>query len=255
MDSFETLPVDNSTLTLIANRQQSHEISPSFANLLKAIHTTTLGPSEPENLRKVEAVLDLHGAPVFQNSDHIVYVGSGEDWHFPVALGVGFIDMIDPIFSDTSKVEQVLRSVRKFDATARTELSGEDSIISALIDLGKEPQPIQLRLIGKAATAYMPEYPLNGVLEFLGPTKIDVGESSPVLPNIAEKLQTDARVINFDFNQRELPEKSGWVIQNIGKQHVLRVTDTSLIVALAKASKVAKDKWWASVPQPPSVKQ
>ena len=232
MDSFETLPVDNS----------------SFAALLKAIATTTLGPSEPENLRKVEAVLDLHGAPVFQNSDHIVYVGSGEDWHFPVALGAGSIDMVDSIFSDPSKVQLVLRSVRKFDAKARMELPGEDSIISASIDLGKGHQSIQLRLIGKAATAYMSEYPLNGVLEFLGPTKIDEGESSPVLPNIAEKLQTDARIINFDFDHRQLPENSGVAIQNIAKQSVLRVTDTSLIVALAKESKAARDKFFATMP-------
>lgn len=248
MDSFETLPVDNSILTLIAARQQSHEISPSFANLLKAINTTTLGPSGPENLRKVEAVLDLHGAPIFQNSDRIAYVGSGEDWQFPVGLGAGSIDMVDPLFSDPSKVKSVFGSVREFDAEARMELQGEDNIISASIDLGKRPQPIQLKLIGKAATAYMPEYPLNGVLEFLGPTKIDEGEISPVLPNIAEKLQADARVLNFDFDQRQLPEKSGWVIQNIAKQSVLRVTDTSLIVALAKEFKIARDKFFANMP-------
>lgn len=228
--------------------QLGHDIPSGLARLLRAISTTTLGSSQQENFRKREAVLKFREAPVFDTQDHIAYIGSGEDWQFPAALGAGTIDMVDPVFSDSTTAMRMLRNVQKIDGNARLGYPGKDCIISAVVDIGEGPKPIRLRLIATEAALYDPGYPLDGVLEFLGPTKIDGGESSPVLPNIAKKLRPGARVINFDFSEQALPNNSGWLVQGGEKPSVLRVADNKLVISLAEAALEARKNFFDHMP-------
>lgn len=179
------------------------KVTTQYACLLHDLRSATTSGSLAD-LEKVEAALSLRDE-LFGNfsNGRIAYVGSGYDWEFPVALGARTIDMVDAGFSDTGLLERLLGGIESVAPDAVFEV-GEFPTVKFDINLGEGEEKVSLRLLGIDVTKYRPPNPLNGVLEFAGPTK-GYMDDSPVFPSIAQALTPGATVVNFDFQHNTVP--------------------------------------------------
>jgi len=185
-------------------------ITPEYAKLLRAIHSSTFLNGNISDQRKVIAALSLQeglseGAI---GKKKVAYLGSGLDWHFAVALGARDIDMVDTEYSKPEVVAELMKNVKAFDSEAKVQ-QGEKSTITFRLSLGAEPEAVTLNLFAQDVTAYEPSGDLGGVIEAQGPTKGYTDGSSPVLPNVAKHLPTGAFVLNFAFYQEQRTPVAG----------------------------------------------
>ena len=197
-------------------------LSPSLAAVMTEMSTaSTSGP-----LATLEIVRSIVGvqtsAPEIFQEGVIAYVGSGVDWHFPVALGARNIDLVDLGFASLEMREKLLESVRHFDIAAI--MQGNELAFTLSLQEGK-PERIRLRMISEDI-AQMQDYPaeeLRGVIEFAGPTK-SVTPNEPVIPAIRKRLRSGAVILNHDFRLPNfIPEEHGFQTRQLRNTSVLQV--------------------------------
>lgn len=202
---------------LISKLEQNQSISPKYANLLRSISSSTLGRAGAD-LRKVEAAVELKDALAREgfSARRMAYIGSGLDFHFPVALGARTIDLVDIVYKDEGSIPKLLERVRKIDSDAQLEVGDRSEIVFQL-DVGNGKELTRLRIIPDDVREYQPDEPLGGVIEILGPTKEFNNSSSPVLPNVASRLSRDAIILNFDFSGNDANHYNGLEYKKVGK--------------------------------------
>ena len=182
---------------LIQTKLDNGDIQEDYARLLKAIHASTLEPASAE-LEKVKAALllreQLKDTPFATGK--IAYLGAGTDWEFPVALGATDIIMEDLDYIGHGLQEEVMNSIRGFS----TEVEELGDRLRFQISINGEPQSVQLCFASANVREYVPNTPLDGVLEMLGPTKSYTNQL--LLPEIAAKIQEGGIILNHDYAMR-----------------------------------------------------
>jgi len=241
------------TIRLIDQSIKKRIITPQFADLLKSIRTSTFGFPEAHTLKKVQAAIQLKDKLITDEANQkiVAYIGSGRDWQFPVALGARNIDMVDAIFSSDDSVLNLLESIKEHDANAEL-IPGEIKEIHFGIDIGKGSEKVIVRLHPSDVMEYEPNHLLYGVLEYLGPSKTYLGETSSVTPNIARKVSQGGFILNFDFNDANLrlspSQDSGVEKMGFGDFSFLKVVDIGHLVQQAERSFQNKKVMWESMP-------
>ncbi len=190
---------------MIASAMQNGAITLQYADLLRKIQSSTFG-AELADLQKVQTVLSMQDELGLANlgTGRVVYVASGIDWEFPVALGARDIDMVDLSFEKTrsgNAKRDLLKSVREADPKATVSKNGD---ISFGIDLGGEGcENIDLHMIALDADSYTPTVPVQGVIEYNAPHSTN---KELVRGNILPSLSPGASVFNFDFYEDYSPD-------------------------------------------------
>ncbi|MBI4226121.1 hypothetical protein HY612_03335 [Candidatus Roizmanbacteria bacterium] len=243
-------------LRLIREAQTAGMISSQYARLLESIGTSSSGAVEGANLRKTNAALRLKGRLLPTGSKApVAYIGSGIDWQFAIALGARNIDMVDIGFAQSENMtKELLATVKQFDPNV-TITSQEKPELHFELDLGKGLEDITLRLYGVEVSQYLPDYDLGGVIEFLGPSKGELDQSMPVLPNVARRLSPASFVANFDFDSRFITENSGLTLQTIGDQSYFVVDNKNATVKKSQESLQKKSDFWDSLPSTSGIKK
>jgi len=215
--------------SLIDGLRGAGKITDQYANLLRSIHTSTFG-AEGASLSKVKAVIALK--ETLGNNGiaqkHAAYIGSGLDWHFPVALGARDIAMIDPMYQNPEDRQRLLKSVREFDPEAKID-GEEDLLINFAVDIGEGMENVTLHLDKTDVNTYEPQLPLGFVLEFRGPSAIK--SNVPILENIARGMADDGLVLNFDYiHEAQYTPDIG--MEEIGREgfRLYRVTNQNKLI-------------------------
>lgn len=109
------------------------------------IDTNTMPRSKREIKKSVVLeVIEQHLIPDGILRGHkLVYIGSGADVEYPLALGGRNIVMVDPIFSDPRAVQDTVSQVRRIVAEVVME---DTKKLSFDFDFGSGPEPVVVEL-------------------------------------------------------------------------------------------------------------
>lgn len=199
--------------------------SQQLVDLLKSISSETTGKNEADYL-KIKSILRLRENLIPQiNQSKVVYVYSGFDWQFPVALGSREIDMVDIAFKTEENRKKLLERIKLFDSEAAL-LDSERPEIKFKLDLSNKGSydVYVLRLWGCDVQEYKPSYNIATVLEFGGNTSGSSDGTMPVFPNISSHLSIGSTIANFGFGINNLRTESG--LEVVGnKSQYLRVSN------------------------------
>lgn len=197
----------------IQSALETSQITPQFASLLQSIDTKSQGKAEGDLLKVELALADPH---LFSHTDgQVVYVGSGVDWQFPVAIGARNITMLDVSFQNTALKERLVENVK---AHAR-DITEEDGGITFSIDLGKGTEVVTLRMQDDDIQTYVPQEELGGVLESFGPT----GHFTRgiVMPQVASSIKEGGIILSTRYSE----EITGLRRLTVGKGNAYQVTN------------------------------
>ncbi|MEI6346235.1 MAG: hypothetical protein WCO79_03310 [bacterium] len=135
---------------------------------LDAITTTTLPVSKKEVKKGI--VLELADKAIISadtlRTHPLVYIGSGTDIEYPLAIGGRQIQMVDTLLSDEKMQEEVIAKITKLISAAPEVSSGT---IHFTFDFGSGPEPVSVMLVSKFLP-YFEEKRLEG--DFVLPSDI-----------------------------------------------------------------------------------
>jgi hypothetical protein len=224
---------DQTKIKLIDNLKKQRKISSQFADFLLGVQTSTFD-SQQATLRKIKAILSLR--EVLKNygikEKHALYIGSGYDWRFPIALGARDIVMLDIDSSRSDLKEELFKNIQTFDPKAKTKIEN-NPVIELSFDIGEGLETARLELVTSDVAEYHPEKPVDFVLEFAGPTKNSNRSRVPVLTNIAAAMSSDALVFNSDYDHihKTLYDPSiGMKEIDLSGFHVYQVSDRNQMI-------------------------
>ncbi len=115
-------------------------------NAFDTINTTT--NPRGENIKKKQGIIAELLRKKLLYEGHLinkptVYIGSGDDIEYPLALGARKIELVDPIFSDEEfKKRTVAKIANLFDS-----VQIQDDIITGMFDYGDGLEPVTVRLV------------------------------------------------------------------------------------------------------------
>lgn len=208
--------------SLLSQLQGSGQIPIGLLEILRRIHSRTFrGPQA--TLEKIKAVLEMSESLriTFENG-RVVYIGSGDDWEFAVALGAKDIDMVDPDFDGKNLRSSLFSSVQSFDPHASLIKVNGDTTIRFSIDIGYGIEQVSLHPKAMSVSNYIPSSPLVGVLEFAGPSK-DIAPNLPIIPPLSRNLAPGAAILNFDYYGQYEPISDLRITpQTIGKSTIFK---------------------------------
>jgi hypothetical protein len=117
-------------------------------NVLNSITTTTLPISKKE--MKKGAVLEIIEKRLLSDEilrNHpLVYIGSGIDIEYPLALGGRHIIMVDPIFVDETAISEVIERIK---VACNKEAKDDDGKLSFTFDFGSSNEDVLVELSAK----------------------------------------------------------------------------------------------------------
>jgi hypothetical protein len=76
-----------------------------------------------------------------------VYIGSGVDIEYPLALGARKIEMVDPLFEDQKAVDYIIEKLSSLLGKEITQ--DEEGVLNVLFDFGDGPETLSIRLVSK----------------------------------------------------------------------------------------------------------
>lgn len=235
---------------LIQSVLDQETITPEYAKLLENISTTTSGETIYSELRKVQCTLELVDYLKTKEigDKNTVYVGSGVDWQFPVALGARKICMADYVLDHEEDIEKLLKSIGNLSDSVM--YNKDESQISFYINLGKGDELVELNLHKDCATEIQSDDPIDLVIEHYGPTAPFQG-TSPVFPEIAAQTRVGTIIANFDHHQSmdNDEENKGGLRRIFGKNmNIYEVRDVKKLCQFSEKAREKKRKWAENIP-------
>lgn len=127
---------------------------------LAAIDTSTM-PRRPKREMKHGIVLDVLQRRLLSSEllrEHpLIYIGSGTDIEYPLALGGRQVIMVDTIFEDQTAIQDVVERVKKI--TSEEVRKGSDGKLTFAFDFGDGKEGVIVTFVSKP---YMPDDSANG---------------------------------------------------------------------------------------------
>ena len=141
-----------------------------------------------------------------------------------MATGARDIDMVDLKYADPHNIIQLAERVRVVDPQA----AEHNGTIQFTIDVGNGIEIVTLHTVSVGIEKYTPNSKLSGVLEFLGPTKLNT--RNLVVPNIANQLENESIIANFDVALNDLRPTAILKPLTEGDFTVYKITDQPAFV-------------------------
>ncbi len=138
---FEPIPLEQKTQLLGSKERMA---------ALEAVDTTTM-PRGAKREMKRGIVLELLKQGILSSevlkNNPLVYIGSGTDVEYPLALGGRHIIMVDPILEDEEAVQELVTRVENL---TKESVDRDRSRVTFTFDFGDGKEPVVVELVPKA---------------------------------------------------------------------------------------------------------